>query len=169
MCYDWIEPHLHPGEQIIWAGRPEKGPLPNRYMQRWTLGFFTAHTLLFLWIGAASGQWGTCLLLWTVLTVLEGCMLLLICLTTARHIRRDLYVITDRRLVFLMLRRRENGCRLYWEMDRRYISSVRLSAENDRLASVCVNPLLKHAPNTLYCLPNAEAIRALLLTDAGRA
>lgn len=169
MRYDWIAPHLHPGETILWAGRPEKGPRMGRAERRMALGLLIAYTLMLAMFAAISpGGWRDILLIWAALTLTEGALLLCIALDTAVRIRSDLYVITDRRLLFLTIRRRDNGCRLRWEMNRRYITSVQLSQESERLASLWVNRTMRYAPNTLYDLPNAEAVRELLLSRSER-
>lgn len=169
MRYDWIEPHLHPGETILWAGRPEKGSLLGRAERRMALGLLIAYTLMLAMFAAIfPGGWRDILLIWAALTFTEGVLLLCIARETAARIRSDLYVITDRRLLFLTIRRRGDGCRLRWEMPRRYITSARLSQENERLASLQINRWMRHAPNTLYDLLNAEAVHALLLSRSER-
>ena len=159
---------LSPGEVILWEGRPcRKSPvIGQRLLQQYILYLLMAVSIPgFLWY---TGEMPV-----TVAAAFFALLQLIITLAccgdyllTRYHLRNDLYLVTDRRVMILVPARQGQGYVSRASRKLQDVSVVSVVPEDGGFVTLCIDPQ-KSDPHRgdsfcLYYLENSEAVSDLI-------
>ena len=159
---------LSPGEEILWEGRPCRNSpvIGRRLLQQYIFFLLMAASIPgFLWyIGEMPATVAAAVFVALQLIITFGCggdYLL-----TRYHLRNDLYLVTDRRVMILVPARQGQGYVSRASRKLQDVSVVSIVPEDGGFATLCIDPQ-KSDPHRgdsfcLYYLENGEAVADLI-------
>lgn len=153
---------LHEGETILWEGRPEKRLLPTRRM---LLTFLLILAVVVVGIPWASDAWES---LPALLAIMGGFMLFFLLLLTIEvhlRIRREIYLLTDRRVMTVV--HESNGPALRDVKLLRSIDRITLQREGRGCATIYIGPQTRFEHYDWLFVPDGENVADLIRQQAG--
>ena len=155
-------PLLHAGETILWEGRPEKRLLPPR---RALLCFLLILAVVVVGIPWASDSWES---LPALLAIMGGFMLFFLLLLTIEcrlRIRREIYLLTDRRMMTLV--RESHGPALRDVKLLRSIDRISIQREGRGCATLYIGPQTRFEHYDWLFVPDGEAVADMIRSLSG--
>ena len=152
---------LHEGETILWEGRPDKCILPPRRM---LLTFLLILAVVVVGIPWASDSWES---LPALLAIMGGFMLFFLLLLTIEvhlRIRREIYLLTDRRVMTVV--RESSGPALRDVKLLRSIDRITLQREGRGCATIYIGPQTRFEHYDWLFVPEGEAVADLMRSQA---
>lgn len=153
---------LHEGEAILWEGRPDKRLLPPRRM---LLTFLLILAVVVVGIPWASDAWDSLPIL---LAIMGGFMLFFLLLLTIEirlRVRREIYLLTDRRV--MTVARESSGPALRDVKLLRSIDRITLQREGRGCATIYIGPQTRFEHYDWLFVPQGEAVAGLIRQQAG--
>lgn len=153
---------LHEGETILWEGRPDKRLLPPRRM---LLTFLLILAVVVVFIPWASDAWDS---LPVLLAIMGGFMLFFLLLLTIEvrlRIRREIYLLTDRRVMTVV--RESSGPALRDVKLLRSIDRITLQREGRGCATIYIGPQTRFEHYDWLFVTQGEAVADLIRQQAG--
>lgn len=152
---------LHKGETILWEARPEKRLLPP---WRTLLTFLLILAVVVVGIPWASDSWES---LPALLAIMGGFMLFFLLLLTIEvhlRIRREIYLLTDRRVMTVV--RESSGPALRDVKLLRNIDRITIQREGKGCATIYIGPQTRFEHYNWLFVPEGEAVADLIRQQA---
>ena len=152
---------LHEGETILWEGKPDKRLLPPRRM---LLTFLLILAVVVVGIPWASDAWDS---LPALLAIMGGFMLFFLLLLTIEvrlRVRREIYLLTDRRAMTVV--QESSGPALRDVKLRRNIDRISVQREGKGCATIYIGPQTRFEHYDWLFVPEGEAVADLMRSQA---
>ena len=150
-------PLLHEGETLLWEGKPDKRLLPPRRM---LLTFLLILAVVVLGIPWASDAWDS---LPALLAIMGGFMLFFLLLLTIEvrlRVRREIYLLTDRRAMTVV--HESDGPALRDVKLLRNIDRISVQREGKGCATIYIGPQTRFEHYDWLFVPEGEAVADLM-------
>ena len=152
---------LHEGETILWEGKPDKRLLPPRRM---LLTFLLILAVVVVGIPWASDAWDS---LPALLAIMGGFMLFFLLLLTIEvrlRVRREIYLLTDRRVMTVV--HESTGPALRDVKLLRNIDRISVQREGKGCATIYIGPQTRFEHYDWLFVPEGEAVADLMRSQA---
>ena len=152
---------LHEGETILWEGKPDKRLLPPRRM---LLTFLLILAVVVVGIPWASDAWDS---LPALLAIMGGFMLFFLLLLTIEvrlRVRREIYLLTDRRAMTVV--HESDGPALRDVKLLRNIDRISVQREGKGCATIYIGPQTRFEHYDWLFVPEGEAVADLMRSQA---
>ena len=152
---------LHEGETLLWEGKPDKRLLPPRRM---LLTFLLILAVVVVGIPWASDAWDS---LPALLAIMGGFMLFFLLLLTIEvrlRVRREIYLLTDRRAMTVV--HESDGPALRDVKLLRNIDRISVQREGKGCATLYIGPQTRFEHNDWLFVPEGEAVADLMRSQA---
>ena len=152
---------LHEGETILWEGKPDKRLLPPRRM---LLTFLLILAVVVVGIPWASDAWDS---LPALLATMGGFMLFFLLLLTIEvrlRVRREIYLLTDRRAMTVV--HESDGPALRDVKLLRNIDRISVQREGKGCATIYIGPQTRFEHYDWLFVPEGEAVADLMRSQA---
>ena len=152
---------LHEGETILWEGKPDKRLLPPRRM---LLTFLLILAVVVVGIPWASDAWDS---LPALLAIMGGFMLFFLLLLTIEvrlRVRREIYLLTDRRAMTVV--HESDGPALRDVKLLRNIDRISVQREGKGCATIYIGPQTRFEHYDWLFVPESEAVADLMRSQA---
>ena len=152
---------LHEGETILWEGKPDKRLLPPRRM---LLTFLLILAVVVVGIPWASDAWDS---LPALLAIMGGFMLfflLLMMIEVRLRVRREIYLLTDRRAMTVV--HESDGPALRDVKLLRNIDRISVQREGKGCATIYIGPQTRFEHYDWLFVPEGEAVADLMRSQA---
>lgn len=152
---------LHEGETILWEGKPDKRLLPPRRM---LLTFLLILAVVVVGIPWASDAWDS---LPALLAIMGGFMLFFLLLLTIEvrlRVRREIYLLTDRRAMTVV--HESGGPALRDVKLLRNIDRISVQREGKGCATIYIGPQTRFEHYDWLFVPEGEAVADLMRSQA---
>ena len=152
---------LHEGETILWEGKPVKRLLPPRRM---LLTFLLILAVVVVGIPWASDAWDS---LPALLAIMGGFMLFFLLLLTIEvrlRVRREIYLLTDRRAMTVV--HESDGPALRDVKLLRNIDRISVQREGKGCATIYIGPQTRFEHYDWLFVPEGEAVADLMRSQA---
>lgn len=149
---------LHEGETLLWVGRPERRILPPRRTFLYFLLILAAAMMLFIpWAG---GTWDS---FFIALAFMGGFMLFFLLLLTIEvriRISREIYLLTDRRLITVVMESKGPALRNVRLL--RKLNRISVQREGRGCATLYIGPQTRFEHYEWLFVPGGEVVADMI-------